>query len=108
MSDRQDLAEFSRESVTQTMIPTAPKPLYAPGTRVRVTQNVRVGDRRWLTQIEGVVEHESRRPVGGIEMGGKAFYCLQPTLRLRREDGEYIEIAIEDDTKVDVIETPAS
>ena len=85
------------------MIPTAPKPVYVPGTRVRVTQNVRVGNRRWLTQVEGVVELESRRAVGGIEMGGKAFYCLQPTLRLKRDDGEFTEVAMEDDTKVDVL-----
>jgi hypothetical protein len=89
------------------MIPTAPKPVYAPGTRVRVTQNVRVGHRRWATLVEGVVEHEGRRPVGGIEMGGKAFYCLQPTLRLRRDDGELSEVAIEDDTRVDVVSPPA-
>lgn len=90
------------------MIPTAPKPVYVPGTRVRVTQNVRVGHRRWKTQVEGVVEQEGRRPIGGIEMGGKAFYCLQPTLRLKRDDGEYTDVAIEDDTTVDVLSSPAS
>ena len=70
------------------MIPTPPQPKYTPGTRLRVTQYVRVGHRRWLTQVEGVVEGEGRRPVGGIEMGGKASYCQQETLRLRRDDGE--------------------
>jgi hypothetical protein len=68
-----------------------------------VTQYVRVGHRRWLTQIEGVVERESRRPVGGIEMGGKATYCLQPTLRLRRDDGELTECALDDDTTIEVV-----
>ena len=54
------------------MIPTARQPQYPLGSRLRITQYVRVGHRRWLTQVEGVVVHESRRPVGGIEMGGKA------------------------------------
>ncbi len=64
---------------------------------------MRVGHRRWLTQIEGVVEGEGRRPVGGIEMGGKASYCQQPTLRLRRDGGEITEIALDEETKVETV-----
>lgn len=82
------------------MIPTPPKPRFAPGTPVRVTQFVRVGHRRWQTQVEGRVEGEGRRPVGGIEMGGKASYCQQPTLRLRRDDGELIEVALDEQTEI--------
>jgi hypothetical protein len=85
-----------------SMIPTHPQPKYTPGTRLRVTQHVRVGHRRWLTVVEGTVEGEGRRPVGGIEMGGKASYCLQDTLRLRRDDGEIIEVALDEHTKVEV------
>jgi hypothetical protein len=85
------------------MIPTPPKPKYSPGTRLRVTQHVRVGGRQWVTQVEGVVEKESYRPVGGIEMGGKASYCLQPTVRLRRDDGEITVVAIDDDSKVETV-----
>jgi hypothetical protein len=68
-----------------------------------VTQFIRVGHRRWLTEVEGCIEGESRRPVGGIEMGGKASYCQQPTLTLRRDDGELIEIALDDETKVEPV-----
>lgn len=82
------------------MIPTPPEPRYAPGTRLRVTQRVRVGHRQWDTEVEGVVEKEGLRPVGGMEMGGKASYCLQPTLRLRRDDGEVTVVALDDDTRV--------
>ncbi len=85
------------------MIPTPPKPKYVPGTRLRVTQHVRVGGRQWVTQVEGIVEKESYRPVGGIEMGGKASYCLQPTVRLRRDDGEITVVAIDDDSKVETV-----
>jgi hypothetical protein len=90
-----------------SMIPTAAKSKYRPGTRVRVTQYVRVGHRRWLTQVEGVVEAESRRPVGGIEMGGKAAYIQQPTLRLRRDDGEITEVAVDASTQVEVVNDPS-
>ena len=90
------------------MIPTASKPRFSPGTRVRVTQHVRVGHRRWLTRVEGVIEKESRRPVGGIEMGGKASYCQQETIRLRRDNGEITEVAVDAETLVDVVTDPAA
>ncbi len=90
------------------MIPTAGKPRYTPGTRVRVTQYVRVGHRRWLTQFEGVVEGEGRRPVGGIEMGGKASYVQQPTLRLRRDDGELTEVALDASTEIVAVTDPSA
>lgn len=88
------------------MIPTPPKPKYVPGTRLRVTQHVRVGHRRWTTHVEGAVEAEGHRPIGGMEMGGKATYCYQPTLRLRRDDGEIIVVAIDDDSEVAEVSAP--
>jgi hypothetical protein len=85
------------------MIPTPPKPKYPPGTRLRITQHVRVGHRRWMTQVEGTFEAQGRRPVGGIEMGGKASYCQQPTIRLRRDDGEIVDVALDEQTVVETI-----
>ena len=83
------------------MIPTGPPPpKYAPGTRVRVVHHVRVGHRRWTTEVAGAVEAEGLRPVGGIEMGGKAPYVHQPTLRLRRDDGEVLVVALDEETEV--------
>ena len=91
-----------------TMIPVPAQPQYPPGSRLRITQYVRVGHRRWLTRVEGVVVHESRRPVGGIEMGGKASYCHQKTLRLKRDDGELTEVALDQQTQVETIAPPVS
>jgi hypothetical protein len=85
------------------MIPTPPKPRYAPGTRLRVIQRVCVGHREWTTQVEGVVEKEGLRPVGGIEMGGKSVYCHQPTIRLRRDDGEVTVVALDEDSRVETL-----
>lgn len=69
---------------------------------------MRVGHRRWLTQVEGVVEAEGRRPVGGIEMGGKASYVQQPTLRLRRDSGEITEVAVDASTQIEVVTDPSA
>lgn len=88
------------------MIPTPAKPQYPPGTRLRITQYVRVGHRRWLTRVEGVVAGESRRPVGGIEMGTKASVCHQKTIRLRRDTGEITEVALDEATEVETLENP--
>ena len=82
------------------MIPTPPKPKYAPGTRVRVTQPSGSATGDWTTRVEGVVETKGSGPVGGMEMGGKASYCHQPTLRLRRDDGEVTVVALDENTQV--------
>jgi hypothetical protein len=70
---------------------------------LRVTQRVRVGERQWTTQVEGVVDGEGLRPIGGIEMGGKSLYCHQPTLRLRKGDGEITVVALDEDSRVETI-----
>ena len=85
------------------MIPTPPKPRFEPGTRVRVTQYVRVGHRAWTTQVVGVVEREGVRPLGGMEMGGKGLYARQQTIRLRRDDGEIVDVALDEQSKLDVV-----
>lgn len=85
------------------MIPVPPPPKYAPGTRLRVTQQVRVGHLAWSTRVEGVVEMEGSRPVGGMEMGGKALYCLQPTLRLRKDSGEVTVVSLDGDSVVETL-----
>jgi hypothetical protein len=85
------------------MIPTPPKPRFEPGTRVRAIQRVRVGHREWSTQVVGVVERESVRPVGGMEMGGKALYCRQSTIRLRKDDGEITDVALDEWTKLEAV-----
>jgi hypothetical protein len=91
------------ETLAEVMIKTAPKPQYQPGTRLRITQRVRVGHREWTTQVEGVVESDGLRPVGGIEMGGKASYCAQPTIRLRRENREITVVTVDEDTRVETL-----
>lgn len=82
------------------MIRKPPEPRYKPGTQVRVVQHVRVGPQRWVTEVRGEVVGESNRPVGGMEMGGKGLYCHQPTLMLRRTDGEVTVVAIDEHTEV--------
>jgi hypothetical protein len=56
-----------------------------------------------MTHIEGVVTGEGRRPVGGIEMGGRASYCHQPTLQLKRDDGELTLVTVDEETEVKTI-----
>ena len=82
------------------MIPSPPKSRFATGTSVRVIQHVRIGHRRWTTELTGIVEAEGFRPVGGMEMGGKAMYSRQETLRLRKSDGEITLVALDENTEV--------
>jgi hypothetical protein len=85
------------------MIPTPSKPMFEPGTRVKAIQRVRVGHREWSTQVVGIVEREGVRPVGGMEMGGKSIYCRQKTIRLRRDDGEIVELALDEWTRIEAL-----
>ncbi len=85
------------------MIPTPPKPKYPPGARVRVVQTVRIGHKQWTTQVTGTVESEGMRPVGGMEMGGKALFCHQPTLKLKKADGEITVVALDECTVVETL-----
>lgn len=85
------------------MIPQAPQRKYAPGTRVRVVQHVRVGSQCWSTEIIGAVADEGQRPVGGIEMGAKSAAIAQETLSLRGDDGEITVVAIDEKTEVEAL-----
>ncbi len=90
------------------MIPLPPEPQYPAGTKVLVTQHVRVGHLKWVTRVVGTIEDEGVRPVGGMEMGDKALYCRQDTLLLRRETGELTSIALDTNTQVEVIDESTS
>jgi hypothetical protein len=81
---------------------------FAPGTRVRVAQQVRVGSQVWNTYVTGTVEGSTIRPVGGMEMGSKAFFSYQPTLRLRLDDGEITTIALDEQTAVETLSPAAA
>ena len=78
--------------------------IFQPGVLVRVTQFVRVGHRRWKTEVVGAVQLEGLRPVGGMAMGGKALYCHQPTLMLRLADGELTEVALDENSLVEALD----
>ena len=83
------------------------KPLpFEAGARVRVSQQVRVGGKEWTTSVTGTVEGSTIRPVGGMEMGSKAFFSYQPTLRLRLDDGEITIIALDEQTTIESLSSP--
>ena len=82
--------------------PSLPFPV---GTRVRVAQQVRVADKHWVTYVTGTVEAGSIRPLGGMEMGSKAAYSYQPTLRLRLDDGEITSIVNDEQTQIETLDT---
>jgi hypothetical protein len=81
---------------------------FAAGTRVRVAQFVRVGSKEWTTYVTGTVEGSSLRPIGGMEMGSKAFFSYQPTLRLRLDDGEITTLALDERTAIETLDPAAA
>ncbi len=85
------------------MAPRPAQPLIPPGSLVRIAQRVRVGDQAWTTFVTGTVEADGTRPVGGMEMGGKARFTQQPTVRLRLSDGEITVVAVDEGTRYEVL-----
>jgi hypothetical protein len=81
---------------------------FEPGTRVRVGHMVRVGSKEWKTFVTGTVDGSSIRPVGGMEMGSKAFFSYQPTLRLKLDDGEITTLAIDEQTTIETLSPAAA
>lgn len=70
---------------------------------MRVAQKVRIGDQSWTTFVTGTVEGGGVRPVGGMEMGSKSRFGVQPTLRLRLDDGELTVVAIDELTQIEAL-----
>ena len=87
------------------LVPSLP---FSPGTKVRVAQQVRVGDKLWTTFVTGTVEASTNRPLGGMEMGLKSAYSYQPSLRLSLDDGEITTIAVDEQTRIETLQEPTT
>lgn len=75
-------------------------PTLVPGQRVRVVQTVNTRDGPWQTEVEGEVVSCRPEPTGSWFAHGKndRFWLLR--LRLRRDDGELVDLTLDDRSQV--------
>jgi len=74
-----------------------------PGDRVRVTQTVRVGSRKWETSFTGTVL-ETRRAQTGLHFDRAADdRVFVDTILLNRGDGERTTVTLDEHTQIAVV-----
>jgi len=76
---------------------------FEPDQRVRVVQHIQTREGEWQTQVEGTVVYCQPRSTGSWFAHGKHGKLQLDRLRLRRDDGELIEINLDDRTEVTVL-----
>jgi len=79
------------------------QPMLEPNQRVRVTQEIVSREGTWTTAVEGTVVYCQARPTGSWHAHGKNDKLWLQRIRLRRDDGELIELSMDNRTQVTVL-----
>lgn len=77
---------------------------FPPGTPVCVRQIVQRRDRSFETEVVGVVESWATEPTGSWFAHGKDDKLWLYRLKLRKADGEYTLVVVDDRTEIAKIE----
>ncbi len=76
----------------------------SPSQRVRVIQKLTTREGPWKTEIIGRVVSHSASPTGSWYAHGKNGRLWLHRLRLEKDDGEIVDLIIDDDSEVTVLE----
>ncbi len=71
-----------------------------PGRKVRVVQSIQTRRGPWQTQIEGEVLSCASQPTGSWYAHGKHDRLWLQRLRLKRTDGEIVDLVLDEDSVV--------
>ncbi|HVL15490.1 MAG TPA: hypothetical protein VM529_23170 [Gemmata sp.] len=71
-----------------------------PGDRVRLTQSVRVGSRKWETTTDGVFREIAYLETGVTTERVKEDDLVVPVVRFIKPNGELSSVSIDENTKV--------
>ena len=71
-----------------------------PGDKIRLTQTVRVGARRWETTTDGTFRELAYLETGVTTERVKEDDIVVPVVRFTKPNGELSSIAIDENTKV--------
>ena len=74
-----------------------------PGQLVRVSQTIHTREGDWNSQVEGKVVQLAPRPTGSWYAHGKDDRLWLRRLRLEKEDGEFVEINLDQDSVVTIV-----
>lgn len=77
-----------------------PTSILQPDQRVRVTQTIHTRAGPWRSTVEGTVLAVESQPTGSWHAHGKNDKLWLNRLRLRKDDGEIVELILCNDTLV--------
>ncbi len=74
-----------------------------PGQMVRVSQTIHTREGDWTSRFEGKVVQFAPRPTGSWYAHGKDDKLWLRRLRLEKEDGEVVEVNLDQDSVVTIV-----
>lgn len=75
-----------------------------PSQAVRVVQTIRTREGAWRTAVEGKIVSLASRPTGSWFAHGKHDKLWLPRLRLEKEDGELVDLVLDDESIVTILD----
>lgn len=75
-----------------------------PSQRVRVQQTVHTREGDWQTGVEGEIVSVGSKPTGSWFVHGKGDKLWLTRLRIRKEDGELVDLVLDRDSVVTVLD----
>jgi hypothetical protein len=73
------------------------------GDRIKLTQTVRVGSRKWTTETKGVFRGINYLATGVTTERIPEDDVIVPTVHFTKENGELSSIAIDENTKIEMV-----
>jgi hypothetical protein len=89
---------------TELSMPAVAYDSLKPGQKVKITQTVRVGLRSWPATVTGTVRDLQTLVTGLSTERARDDVVAIPTLHFIKENGELSSIAIDENTKIEVMD----
>jgi len=75
----------------------------SPGQRIRITQRVRVGSRKWPAVVDGVYRDLNFLVTGLATQRVPEDDIVVPTLHFTKDNGELASVSLDEHSKVEIV-----
>lgn len=97
-----------RAGMARRIVRPMDRPLYMPGQRVRVTQQVPRQSGTMTTTVEGVIEDCRQAKTGSWFAHSRDHRLWLDRLEIRKDDGELVVCNLDQYSRVEVLSEPAA
>lgn len=74
-----------------------------PGQRIRITQNIRVGQKHWQTAAEGAFRGVNYLATGLSTQRVPEDDIIVPTVHFKKDNGELSSIALDEHSRIEIL-----